>query len=186
MTEQNLLNITIDKIRENIYNTEDLDLQIKNYISLTEKKILIEKILDICVINEEIKRIDFALKEFAYEYMLVSLYTNIEIETEDIIEIYDELKQNNVINNIIKQIPESEIEFINNVLTSEINQIQLVDNSLANAVSKQLSKLVEKLPDSNEINKMIPKISKQINKISPDSFKFLADAVGWKNGDKKE
>jgi hypothetical protein len=184
MTEQNLL--TIEEIRKNKYDIDSLDLTIKNYLSLTEKKILIEKILDICVIEEEIKRIDFALKQFAYEYMLINLYTNIQIEAEDIIEIYDELKENNVIDTILKKIPESEKEFIDYVLQNEIEQIQLVDNSLANAVSKQLSKFVEKLPDSNEINKMIPKISKQINKISPNSFKFLADAIGWKNGDNKD
>jgi len=175
--------LTIETIRENDYNIEKLDLTIKNYLTLTEKKILIEKILDICIIEGDIKKIDFTLKEFAYEYMLVNLYVGINIGTEDIVEIYDELKEKGIINKIITNISESEIKFIDNVLQKEIEQIQLVDNSLASVVSKQLSKLVEKLPDSNEINKMIPKLSKQINKISPDSFKFLTDAMGWsKNG----
>jgi len=182
MTKANVL--TIETIRENNYDIEVLDLTIKNYLSLTEKKILIEKILDICIIEGDIKRIDFILKEFAYEYMLVNLYVGINIGTEDIVEIYDELKEKGIINKIIKSIPEPEIKFIDYVLQKEIEQIQLVDNSLASAVSKQLSKLVEKLPDSNEINKMIPKLSKQINKISPDSFKFLTDAIGWSKGEK--
>jgi len=176
--------VTIETIRENDYDIGVLDLNIKKYLSLTEKKILIEKILDICIIEEDIKRIDFTLKEFAYEYMLVNLYARINIGTEDIVEIYDELKEKGIINKIITNIPESEIRFIDNVLQKEIEQVQLVDNSLAGVVSKQLSKLVEKLPDSNEINKMIPKLSKQINKISPDSFKFLTDAIGWSKGNK--
>ena len=176
--------VTIETIRENDYDIGVLDLNIKKYLSLTEKKILIEKILDICIIEGDIKRIDFTLKEFAYEYMLVNLYVGINIGTEDIVEIYDELKEKGIINKIITNIPESEIRFIDNVLQKEIEQVQLVDNSLAGVVSKQLSKLVEKLPDSNEINKMIPKLSKQINKISPDSFKFLTDAIGWSKGNK--
>jgi len=182
MQEANVL--TIETIRENDYNIEVLDSYIKKYLSLTEKKILIEKILDICIIEGDIKRIDFTLKEFAYEYMLVNLYVGINIGTEDIVEVYDELKEKGIINKIIINISESEIRFIDNVLSKEIEQIQLVDNSLASAVSKQLSRLVEKLPDSNEINKMIPKLSKQINKISPDSFKFLTDAIGWSKGNK--
>jgi len=182
MSEASVL--TIETIRENDYNIEVLDLSIKKYLSLTEKKILIEKILDVCIIEGDIKRIDFTLKEFAYEYMLVNLYVGINIGTEDIVEIYDELKEKGIINKIITNIPESEIRFIDNVLQKEIEQIQLVDNSLVSAVSKQLSKLVEKLPDSKEINKMIPKLSKQINNISPDSFKFLTDAIGWSKGNK--
>jgi len=178
--------LTIEMIRENKYDIGSLDLIIKNYLSLTEKKLLIEKILDICIIEEEIKKVDFVLKYFAYEYMLVNFYTNIEVESEDIVEIYDELKENNIIDIIIKNLPEPELKFINNTLEKEIEQIQLVDNSLASVVSKQLSKLVEKLPNSDEINKMIPKLSKQINKISPDSFKLLTDAIGWSKGDKKK
>jgi len=181
MSEQTLL--TIEQIRENEYKIDDLNLYIKPYLSLTAKKILIKKILDICIINSDIKKIDFSLKRFAYDYVLSNEYSNINFELEDVLVSYDELKENGVINDILNSIPESEKEFIDYVLQKEIEQIQLVDNSLASVVSKQLSKLVEKLPDSNEINKMIPKLSKQINKISPDSFKFLTDAMGWsKNG----
>jgi len=177
MTEQVLL--TINKIRENNYNIDGLDLYIKSYLSLSTKKLMIKKILDLCVIEEDIKKIDFTLKEFAYEYILLTNYTNINFEMGDIVELYDELKENELIDKILKLISKLEKEFIDYVLKKEIEQIQLVDNSLASAVSKQLSKLVEKLPDSNEINKMIPKLSKQINKISPESFKLLTDAIGW-------
>jgi len=182
MTEQTLL--TIETIRENNYDIDVLDLYIKPYLSLTAKKILIKKILDLCIIEGDIKKIDFALKEFASEYVLINEYSNINFELEDVVFLYDELKENLVIDKIMKLIPESEKEFIYNVLQNEIEQIYQVDNSLANVISKQLSRLVEKLPDSKEINKMIPKLSKQINKIFPDSFKFLTDAMGWSKGSK--
>jgi len=183
MTEQKLL--TIEMIRENEYIFGS-ELEIKNYLSLNAKKILIKKILNLCLIDGNIKKIDFALKEFAYEYVMVNEYSNLNFDVEDVLELYDELKENLVINTILKLIPESEKEFIDYILRKEIEQIQVVDNSLATVISKQLSRLVEKLPDSVEINKMIPKLSKQINKISPDSFKFLTDAIGWSKGDKKE
>jgi len=182
MSEQNSL--TIEFIRENKYDIDSLDLTIKSYISLTEKKILIEKILDICIINEDMKRIDFALKQFAYEYMLVSLYTNIQIETEDIIEIYDELKQNGVINNIIKQIPESEIEFINYILEKEIEQILQLENNISSIVSKILNKLIDKLPNEKELSKLIKDLPKQINKVNPDKLKFISEVIGWNQKEK--
>jgi len=181
MTEQ--ISLTIETIREQGYEINSI-LEIKGYLSLSAKKILIKKILDLCIIEGDIKKIDFALKEFAYEYVLVNEFSNINFEMEDVLALYDEIKENGVIDKVIKLIPESEKEFIINVLGKEIEQIQLIDNSLASVVSKQLSKLVEKLPDSKEINKMIPKLSKQINNISPSSFKFLTDAIGWSKGNK--
>lgn len=173
--------LTIEKIREQKYEITT-DLNIKSYIPLTEKKILIEKILDICIIEEEIKRIDFSLKEFAYEIMLLKLYSNINIETDDIIEIYDELKYQGIINEVLNLIPDSEKEFIDYVLQKEIEQIQLVDNSLSSVVNKQMNKLISKLPDQKGIEKLIKELPKQINKLDPSKFKFLADAIGWNKG----
>ena len=184
MTEVSVL--TIETIRENNYNIDSLSLTTRTYLSLTEKKILIEKILDICVVGEDIKKIDFALKEFAYEYMLLSLYSNIKIETEEIIEIYDELKENNFIEKVLKLIPESEKEFIDYVLRKEIEQIQLVDNSLASVVNKQLNKLIAILPDQKGLAKLIKELPKQINKIDQSKLKFITDAIGWKNSGTEE
>ena len=180
MQEANVL--TIETIREKGYEIDSI-LYIKNYLPLSHKKLVIKRILDLCIIEGDIKKIDFALKEFAFEYVLTNEFSNINFELEDVLALYDELKENGIIDKVSKLIPESEKTFIDNVLQKEIEQIQIVDNSLTSVISKQLSRLVEKLPDSNEINKMIPKLSKQINKISPDSFKFLTDAIGWKRGE---
>jgi len=174
--------LTIETIREKGYEIDSI-LYIKNYLPLSHKKLVIKRILDLCIIEGDIKKIDFALKEFAFEYVLTNEFSNINFELEDVLALYDELKENGIIDKVSKLIPESEKTFIDNVLQKEIEQIQIVDNSLTSVISKQLSRLVEKLPDSNEINKMIPKLSKQINKISPDSFKFLTDAIGWKRGE---
>jgi hypothetical protein len=183
MLDQNLL--TIEKIRDQNYEI-NTDLCIKSYLSLSTKKVLIKKILDLCVFEEDVKKIDFALKQFAYEYMLINQYTNINFEVDNITEIYDELKENKLIENILKNIPESEINFINYVLDKEIEQIQLFDNSLVNIVSNSLNKLVEKLPDQKGITKLIKELPKQINKIDPSKFKFLTDAISWNNGEKKD
>ena len=173
------MELTIDKIREQSYEIDKCaDLSIKKYLPLSLKKILVSNILNMCIIEGDIKRIDFTLKEFAYEYMLVREYSNVNFEVEDVAGVYDELKENNVIDSIIKLISKSEIEFINRVLQSEIEQIQLVDNSMINIVNQGLNKLVEKLPDQKGLIKIIKELPKQFNKISPDSLKNLGKAIG--------
>ena len=176
MTEQALL--TIKTIREKGYVIID-SLSVKQYLSLSAKKFLITQILDLCIIEEDIKKIDFSLKKFAYEYILTTHYTNVDFEDNNILELYDELKENGVISVILNIIPESEKEFIDYVLRKEIEQVQLVDNSLASVVSKQLNKIVEKLPDQKGLMKLIKELPKQFNKVSPDSLKHLSKAMGF-------
>jgi len=182
--------LKINKIREHGYKIEEcVDFTIKKYLSFSEKKLLINNILDMCVIEEDIKKIDFALKEFAYEYMLINEYTSvdfeIEVEASDILSIYDELKEHGVIDKIIKLIPESEKEFIDYILRKEIEQIQLVDNSMVNIVNQALNKLVDKIPDQKGLIKLIKELPKQFNKVSPDSLKNLGKAMGLNLGEDK-
>jgi len=179
------MKLTIDKIREKGYKIERCeDLNIKKYLSINFKKILIRRILDLCIIDEDIKRIDFTLKEFAYEYIMLNEYSNINFDTEEIAELYDELKEYGIIDTILKLIPKSEIEFINNILQKEIEQIQLVDNSMINIVNQVLNKLVDKIPDQKGLIKLIKELPKQFNKVSPDSLKHLGKAMGLNLGEK--
>jgi len=177
MPETNLL--TMETIREKEYKIDDI-LYVKPYLSLSAKKVFIQNILDICLISSDINKIDFSLKEFAFEYILVARYSNIDFEVDDVLQLYDELKENGVIDLVLTKITISEKEFISRVLQKEIDQIQLVDNSLANIVSKQLNKLVEKLPDQKGLAKLIKDLPKQFNKIDSSKLKYLADAIGWK------
>ena len=100
--------LTLEIIREQGYKVNEcVDFKIKNYLPLSTKKILIKKILDLCIIDEEVKKIDFALKEFAFEYVLTNEFTNINFEVDDVVAMYDELKEYGVLDEIIELIPES-------------------------------------------------------------------------------
>jgi len=169
--------LTIDQIREKDYKIGKETIII-NYLPLHLKKLLIANILDMCVVEEDIKRIDFAFKEFAYEYLLVQEYSNVNFEVEEVIELYDELKEHGVIDQILELIPSLEIKFIDAVLQKEIEQIQLVDNSMINIANQALNKLVEKIPDQKGLIKLIKELPKQFNKVSPDSLKHLGKAMG--------
>ena len=137
-----------------------------------------------CIIDEDVKSIDFALKEFAFEYVLANEFTNIKFEVDDVVAMYDELKEYGVLDEIMELITEFEKKFIYSVLVKEIEQIQLVDNSMVNIVNQALNKFITKIPDQNGIMKLIKELPKQFNKISPDSLKNLGKAMGFNTGDK--
>lgn len=178
--------LTIDIIREKNYDLDDGGLEVKQYLPLAAKQILINKILEICKKEENgTSKIDFTLKEFAYEFSLVNQYSNLDCQLDNIIKFYDELKENGIIDLIIKQIPVDEINFIDYVLEREIEQILNLDNSIEIIVGKALNKLIEKLPDEKGMNKLIKDLPKQINKIDPSKLQYITKAIGWNNGVEK-
>jgi hypothetical protein len=182
--------LTIEQIRKQNYQlTKDVDLEIKSYLSLPLKQLIIKNILSICTIEDEntgIKKIDFSLKQFAYEITLVGQYSNLDVNTKNIVKLYDELKEHGIVDTILDKIPESEKEFIANVLDKEIEQKIKLDNSLEVIVANALTKIIDHLPDQKGMEKLIKLLPKQINKIDPEKMSYLSSAINWNNGKAKE
>lgn len=178
--------LTIEQLREQNYELQGVI--IKSYLSFPIKRLLIKNILSICTNEEQnIKRIDYVLKQFAFEFSLISQYTNLNFENNEVnVNLYDELKEHGTIDAIIEQIPKSELDFIYNILEKEIEQIQLVDNSISVVISNVLNTIIDKLPDEKGMTKLIKDLPKQINKINPEKLSFLSSAIDWNNGKVKE
>ena len=167
--------IKINEVSEGFTN-----LEVKKYLQFGIKHSMIKSILDSSVIEEDgIKRIDYAILEMIKLYSIINNYTNMDLSEGEILDSYDQLMEQKIVEFVLKVIPSSELEFFNKVISQEINQIQKLDNSIESIIAKGLNQLIEKIPDSKEINKMIPKLGKQLSKISPENMNFLADAIGW-------
>lgn len=170
--------LTKEQLREQNYQLEGLE--IKPYLSLAVKQLLIKNILSICTTEESnLKKIDFSLKEFAYEFTLVNQYSNMNCDVENIIEFYDELKEHGIIDSVLKQIPNSEIKFIDYVLRKEIEQIQIVDNSVSAVLDKALNKLLEKIPNDKQLKSIGKSLIKDLNKLEPSKLSYVSQAMGW-------
>ncbi|MFA5248819.1 MAG: hypothetical protein WC415_06450 [Patescibacteria group bacterium] len=168
MPEQNL--IKISEIVKDFSN-----IQINSYIPFIIKKNMIDNILDICISIDVdgFKRVDPATKIMATEFSICNQATNIDLSEEVSLTAYDELKKSGAIKYIMNNIDVDEISFIKNCIDEKIKEIYIVDNSFQGVVSKTLNKLIEKIPDSKEINKLIPKIGKELSKISPETLELL-------------
>jgi hypothetical protein len=168
MSEQNL--IKISEIKDNFSN-----IQINPYIPFVIKKNMIDNILDICVSIDEdgFKRIDYATKIMATEFSICNQATNIDLSEEDSLTAYDNLKKSGAIKYIMDNIDIKEISFIESCVNEKIKEMYIVDNSIQAVISKVLNKLIEKIPDSKEINKMIPRIGRELAKISPETLELL-------------
>jgi hypothetical protein len=180
-TETNL--ITIDQAIEDFSK-----IKFKKYLSFGIKKIMINKILEICISENEsgLKVVDYSLLSLVKQFTLVNNYTNIDFALEDTISVFDRLGENNVIVYILNNIDKEELMFFDVVLRQEIKQIKELDNSIQGVLAKGLNKLIEKLPDEKGIAKIIKDLPKQINKINPDKMQFIKNALDWNNGKFKD
>jgi hypothetical protein len=174
--------ITIQEIRENNYST--VGVEIKSYLPFATKKTIIQKIIDVCVIDEnDIKTIDYAVKEMIYEYLLVNNYTNIDFANEDIITIYDELEEKKFINAIIEKIDIDEKNLIEYILRKELDQTMEIQNSVGVQLNKIATKLMAKIPSDKEMSKLLKSVSKEFKNFDPSKLNFISDAMKTFNGD---
>lgn len=150
-------------------------IEIKSFIGFSFKKLYINNILETCkIVNDDgLCTIDYSLLEMFKAYILVSAYTNINLSDGDAIENYDEMYQIGVLDYVLERIDKKELDFFDRVLQNEIVQIQTVENSISNVISKLFKQVADKIPDKNFITKTIKDLPKTINKINPETLNIL-------------
>jgi predicted CopG family antitoxin len=141
-----------------------------NYLPVSTKKMICEQIVNNCIVdNDGIITIDYIAKQSAIDISLVQFYSNIDLNESDL----DSLYADGIIDELRRNMPTSELKFIETNVYYMLQEIKELNNSLSGVINRQLSKLINRIPDSKEINKMIPKISKAIEKLNPDTIKAI-------------
>ena len=180
----------ISEIKEQIEAGKSVDdlLEVKQYLSIIEKNLIVNKIIDSCIVLDEINglsKIDYFYKKLTSDVSLLVNYTNIEF-SENLIEDYDCLCENVGIERILNQIPITEVEFILDLVDCELTQIIKLNNSIEGILANRLQALINKVPDEKGIKKLMTEAQKQINKIKPENLEILKGLVGQGEGDKTD
>lgn len=102
----------------------DIDIEVKQHISIQEKKIIVE-LMTTSVFDKETGLYDSMMKEIMMCYFLSKFYTNINI-TDDMFGMYNLLSETGLLDQITSAIPESEIDFITQHLNIRINSYKEV------------------------------------------------------------
>lgn len=111
-----------DQGKESIVQFNSQDIIVKKYISINEKFIIVQNI-----INGSFDIVDNALKynpvfyEILYNYYIVKYYTNINVN-DNYSEIYDLLMQTGLIKFIKDNIPQEEIKLLESLIWESINE----------------------------------------------------------------
>jgi energy-coupling factor transporter ATP-binding protein EcfA2 len=144
----------------------------RNYLPLVVKDRIIDNIVS-SVIDKETGNVRYPLLDFFTEVALLRNYTDYELDEKDTVAQYDELKESGKLNTILLKIPMEETQFIKNNVEKEIEQYLENNRSLGIQFKKAVDTLLDKIPSSKELDKLIPKLSKAIAKINPDTINAI-------------
>lgn len=158
-------------------------IEIKQYLPFGIKHSIIKNILESSIVEENgIKRIDYSILEMVKQYSIVNNYSNIDLLEGEVTDSFDQLKELGIMQFVLTSIPSDELDFFDKVIAQEINQIQHLDNSIEAIIANGINQLISKIPDEKSMNKLLKDLPKQINKISPESLKYLTQAMSWDKG----
>lgn len=145
-------------------------MEVKKYQPIAVKKEIVQTIINNSIkIEDGIKYIDYVSKFLALHLALLSFYTDVSFDETDM----DTLIETGELEKIISEIPSSERVFIIENVEYALRQEIDIYNSFGGVLNRQLTNLINKIPDSKELSKMIPKLSKELSKISPETLDIL-------------
>lgn len=167
----------ISELKEKLESGKPLEelLEVKSYLSVSLKKVIADNIVERSVEIDQnaIMQVNYFNKKMLRDMLLIVEYSNLEFSDEGSIEEYDYLCENKILDKIIGLIPESEIDFIDDLVHYELKQKVELNNSLTNIVAKSLNDLINKIPDQKSITKTLNSLPKILNKVKPENLEIL-------------
>lgn len=147
----------------------ELTLKTK-YLNLATKKNICEEIKELSVKYENgMAYIDYITMQLITNLHLLQFYYGIDPSTIDM----DELYENGTIQRAKDGIPESELEFIENNSWHLIKQEVDIYNSLSGMLNRNIRALIDKVPDEDELHKILNKMPKALEKIDPKTLELV-------------
>ena len=176
---ENRIKVTeiIEKIKNGNDNAFD-GIQIKDYLPISTKRLMCEEIAKNSIVEQNGMKVkDTISYAIAFDLLVTSFYSNVDID-----ENYDEACEYGIIDFIKENMNQSEGDFISEHSYHMIrNEIETY-NSLAGVINRNLQRLIDKIPDSKDLNKLIKSTVKELNKLDPNKFKYVNDIVNALEG----
>lgn len=166
--------IQVSEIIEKLQNGETLDhcgIEIIPYLPIATKKQIINQIVLNSIIEVDgMKVLDSINKYIALNVSLVSFYSNVDGDFDDICE-------HGIIDYVTNK-AKDEYYFISDMVDTIVDSECELHNSLSGMINRNLAILISKIPDEKSINKIMKSIPKVLNNISPENLELLKNITG--------
>lgn len=150
------------------------DLEVKPYLSIKDKKKLVEQIVDDTIIYDSgLFKFNGIDQLVYYNMRCIEAYTNLEL-SDDLEDDYDALVSSGLMNKILGTF-EGEYTEVLSLLQMQCNYI-LMDNSIASKVNTLL------VSATNAINKLAEAAEKSFKDIKPEDIQKITELVSKLGG----
>ncbi len=170
---ENRIKVTeiIEKIKNGNDNAFD-GIQIKDYLPISTKRLMCEEIAKNSIVEQDGMKVkDSIAYEIAFDLVIVSFYTNVDID-----ENYDEACEYWIIDFIKENMNQSERDFISehsyHMVRNEIDTY----NSLAGVINRNLTNFINVI-EKNTNPKAIKSILKEAQKLDLDKMPMIKQLV---------
>lgn len=147
------------------------------YLPIATKQQLVNEICLNCIIQDtesNMHYLDYIAKELWFVSSLITLYTDIDLDKNDL----EELIADGTVAKITRKIPKSEITFLTTALEHKIQSTLANENSLSSVVNKFLDGLLNRIPDGTQMEDILAKIPETLGKLDPKNMEILKSALG--------
>lgn len=144
------------------------------YLPVSTKKEIVKMVVDNCIYEKDgMKFVDVIKKKLSIDLALVNFYGS-----EDLIDIdMDELYETGKFEELKDTIPLSEIYFIEYAVDSVLEEEKEIYNSLSATVLRCFNKLISKMPDVKDYDKLLKKLPKVLDSISPENKEIFKGII---------
>lgn len=176
-----------------------LIIDVKNYLTITEKITLVKSIYESAVDTDNgLHIVDRNSLDIAFKIFVTETYTNLtlpQVKGEDgklitdIIGSYDMLIESGLFQLIYNAIPKNEMWNLEEALENHIQAKQdeyEQKNTIQYIVKDLLSGLIDKIPNEEGMAKMIAEAKKTIDEFEPDKMEFVKEFLAKTSGENDE
>ena len=139
-------------------------INVKKYISVADKKELIQSIIDTCLKDSDngMRYVDHFARRISFDVALIINYT--DIDELDLDDSYDFYNESGIMEYVYDTIPYQEINMINEILDEMLVEQKELSNSISAVVNNNLLKVVDivdrRFPTEKEIQKLLKSLVK--------------------------
>lgn len=142
-----LSQIAKNDVEDILITFADKDIKIKQYLPIEDKMVLIDIILRASFqLEDGVRKFKPSIKELMWVYYITQSYTDLKLPDDNFADGYDSLIKSGLFNEVMKNIPISEIEFLDDMVNKSINEeFKFIkrQSSFENIVARLLNQLAE-------------------------------------------
>jgi len=179
---KNLENWEIEK------NLKELGINVKKYLGSAQKIIFVQDVVFSSLAEKEngIKYIDYIYKKISTDIYVMKEYAGIEFDEDKILDQYDILKENGIVDMIYKLIPENEINELIYLADKTCEQEVSMSNTIENILANGLLKIEQAIPETSQIDKWVKSAMKSIRNFNPEKYKKFNEMLDFAKGETEE